>query len=103
MDCVTSAINWNDDDGVIEFTLQQKKEEQYQFKIGVAVLSRFEIDRLNNLHAIHGSLSYERSPLEDNPYHGNLLIKNDVPKSKRKMIAAAIALTYSQIVKRNNM
>lgn len=94
------SVNWYDDDQAVTCTLEQKKEDQFQFKTGYAILPTSEIDRLNTQPSISNALSYERSPLDDNPYHGNLLIKNDVPKSKRKMISAAIALTYTKIIER---
>ena len=99
---IEQSINWEDDESVIDFTLNQKKEDgDLQFKAGVAILPRSEIDRLNRLPTIRGSLSYERSPLDNNPYHGNLLLQANVPKAKMRQIAASLALAISGITTQN--
>ena len=95
---VEQSINWEDDESVVDFTLNQRKENgDLQFRAGVAILPRSEIDRLSRLPTIRGLLSYERSPLDDNPYHGNLLLQANVPKAKMKQIAANLALAISGI------
>jgi len=99
---VEQSINWEDDESVIDFTLQQKKEDgELQFKAGVAIVPRSEIDRLKNRPTIKGMLSYERRPLDNNPYHGNFLLKAEVPKPTMKKIAAGLALAVSEIFKQN--
>ena len=96
---VEQSINWEDNEFVIDFTLNQKRENgNLQFNAGVAVLPRSEIDRLNRRLAIRGLLSYERSPLNDNPYYGNLLLQANVPKAKMRQIAAGLALAVSKII-----
>lgn len=96
---VEQSINWEDDDSVIGSTLSQEREDgSLQFNAGVAVLPRSEIDRLNKRPAIRGLLSYERSPLNDNPYHGNLLLQANVPKAKMRQIAAGLALAVFKII-----
>jgi hypothetical protein len=98
---IEQSINWEDDESVLEFTLRQTKEnDEIQFKAGAAIIPRHELDRLNNRPTIRGLLSYERQPLDHNPYHGNLLLKVHVSKQAMKMIAAAIALTVSKIESR---
>jgi len=92
------SVNWEDDDLAVEFTLDQTKESgERQFKGGVAVLSRCEIDRLNRRPAVNGILSYDRQPSRDNPYHGNILLRANVPKPTRKMVAAGLALAVSEV------
>ena len=99
---VEQSINWEDDESVIDFTLNQKKANgDLQFRAGVAILPPSEIDRLSKLPTISGSLSYERSPLDNNPYHGNLLLRANVPKAKMKQIAASLALAISGITTQN--
>ena len=96
---IEQSINWEDNEIVIDFTLNQKRENgNLQFNAGVAVLPRSEIDRLNRRPAIRGLLSYERSPLNDNPYHGNLLLQANVPKAKMRQITAGLALAVSKII-----
>ena len=96
---IEQSINWEDNEFVIDFTLSQEREDgNLQFNAGVAVLPRSEIDRLSKLPAIRGLLSYERSPFNDNPYHGNLLLQATVPKAKMRQIAAGLALAISIII-----
>ena len=93
------SINWEDDGFAIEFTLNQRKENgERQFKAGVAIIPRDEIDRLNRRPTVKGILSYERQCLADNPYHGNILLRTDVPKPTMRKIAAGLALAVSGIV-----
>ena len=63
-----------------------------QFKEGAAILSREEFDRLIRKPALRGNLFYERSEIEGNKYHGNLLLKQSVTKKVMQKIAANIAL-----------
>ena len=93
---IEQSINWQDDDQAIEFTLRQRKEDgQLQFRAGVAIVPRVELDRIRE-RSIHGSaLSYERRALPDNPYHGNMLLRYDTDKAVMRQIAATLAL-YAQ-------
>ena len=83
------SINWEDDTSVIEFTLNQEKEDgELQFKAGAVLIPREEIDRLKNRPTVSGLISYERQPLENNPYHGNILLQARLPKPTMRKIAA---------------
>ncbi|MHA1290505.1 MAG: hypothetical protein ACTSPB_24240 [Candidatus Thorarchaeota archaeon] len=94
-----NSINWKDDVSAIEFTLNQRRDDgELQFRGGVAVIPRIQLDNANSLSGVEGKLSYERDELPDNPYHGNLLLTQDVPKIKMKMVAAYIALAVSEII-----
>ncbi len=97
------SINWQDDDGAFDLLFLQKKEDgNYQFKAGAAILSKNEFDRLMNKPvSTKGQLSYERSETPGNKYHGNILLKNDVPDRVMKKIAASIATTCVLEVSRN--
>jgi hypothetical protein len=100
---VEQSINWEDDDTVAEFTLNQRKTDgTIQFKAGIAIIPREEIDRVNKQPTVRGLLSYERQILENNPFHGNILLKAGVPKLTMKKIAAAIAIAVSVIKLRSN-
>lgn len=91
------SIAWRDHEEAVAILLNQKKEDgQIQFKIGVAVLSRHEIDRLIQRDWTRQSLSYERDDKPENKYHGNLLLKVDVPKRVKKKITAQIACLASE-------
>jgi len=91
------SINWQDDDSAIGFTLEQKNADgSLQFKYGIIVLLRQEIDRLNNRPQINGILSYDREVLPDNRYHGNLLLAAGVSQKKMKMVAAILAIDATE-------
>ena len=96
---IEESINWEDDHLAIGFTLNQRKSNgEKQFQAGVAIVPRHEIDSLNKRPAVGGILSYERKCLENNPYHGNILLQTDVSKQVRRMIQAGLALLVSQII-----
>jgi hypothetical protein len=94
------SINWEDDETVIEFTLKQEKNGSIQFKGGVAIIACDQLDDLINRPPIRGRLAYERAPIDDNKYHGNLLLKADTPKPIRRMITGGIALTVEEQILR---
>ncbi|MBC8465712.1 MAG: hypothetical protein ISS57_14510 [Anaerolineales bacterium] len=101
---IEQSINWEDDDLSIKIILgQTKKNGEIQFKEGVAKLPRNEIDRLIKQPSVNGILSYERQPLVNNPYHGNLLLQSDTPKLTMKKIAAGLALVVSEIIPQESL
>jgi hypothetical protein len=95
------SINWEDNDAVRAFTLNQLDNGQPKYKAGLAIIPRSELDSLSQRPAIEGFFSYERDELKDNPYHGNLLVKSNVPPTTKKMIAHGLALA-STLSKRSN-
>jgi hypothetical protein len=96
---IEQSINWEDDNSVIEFTLAQKKADgDVQFKTGVVVIPREEIDRLNYRPTVKGLLSYERQPIQGNPFHGNILLRAGTSKPTMKLIAAGLALAIERVI-----
>ena len=93
------SINWEDDEGALKLIMEQKKKDsdQYQFKIGGAVVSRTELDRLCKKPQVKGGLSYERREVEGNKYHGNILLKKNVTKAMRNLIASNLALCVERV------
>jgi hypothetical protein len=97
------SINWHDDDNAIDSTLKQRRESgELKFKAGVAILPRKGLDEIKMWDSIGGRLAYERQPLSENKYHGNILLNHEVSPRIAKMIAASIALTTSQIIPQYN-
>ena len=93
------SINWRDDDGALNILMEQKKEDgTYQFKIGVAVLSRKELDRIRRMPRFKGSFNYERKSLPDNPYHGNLLLIEELPTNLKRMVQTLIAIACTEVI-----
>lgn len=93
------SINWEDDEGALKLIMEQKKKDsdQYQFKIGGAIVSRTELDRLCKKPQVKGWLSYERREVEGNKYHGNILLKKNVTKAMRNLIASNLALCVERV------
>lgn len=99
---IEQSISWEDDSAALALTLNQKKENgELQFKAGAVRIPRDELDRLSRQPTVTGFISYERRPLENNPYHGNLLLRSGVPKPTMKKIAAGIALAVSEIIRQS--
>lgn len=93
------SICWKDDEEAVFLLLNQKKDDKsLQFKAGIAVVSRDELDRLINKPTVKQQLSYERNIIPGNKYHGNLLLNDNVEKSVMKRIAAGIALCVTQVI-----
>jgi len=89
---IRESINWMDEQCVIDFTLNQVKVDGTpKFRSGVAILVRADIDRISKRHTLTQPLSYERASTEENPHHGNLLLKHDIKKNMKGMIRSALA------------
>ncbi len=96
---IEQSINWDDNTFTIGLTFAQRKENgDLQFKVGAAKIPLEEIDRLSRQPTVNGLLSYERQPLKNNPFHGNLLISIEAPAPTMKKIAAGLALAVSEIL-----
>ena len=90
------SINWHDDDGAISHAFNQTKDDgTVQFKVGIAILLRSELDKIKNNPNVRQRFGYERYPLPRNPYHGNMLLKMDAPKPLIRKIAAQLALNVN--------
>jgi len=93
------SVNWEDDDTVIDRTLRQEKAPgQKQFKGGVAIIARRDLDQMKMSGRFATVLDYERQPVADNPYHGNLLLATRTANIRRKLSAAQLALCVSKIL-----
>jgi len=96
------SINWEDDDGSLECLKNQKKKDsdQLQFKEGIAVLERNKIDELlRRFNIMTKLLSYERKAIEDNKYHGNLLMLKTLEKNVKVQLRASIANCVEKVIK----
>jgi hypothetical protein len=98
-----ASITWCDNDQSLSILMKQKKAsrpEDYQFKVGVAVVERSHIDHLMKLPTGR-CINYERRETDDNPYHGNLLRKKGIDKQIKTVIAASIAMGVSEVIFRD--
>lgn len=87
------SINWEDSDEAVEVLLNQKKEgsEDPQFRIGFARMSLSSIEDVLRPHISDKTYSYERKPVDGNPYHGNLLADANLSKQIVKNIQHSLA------------
>ncbi|MFZ5905007.1 MAG: hypothetical protein ACOYZ8_15790 [Chloroflexota bacterium] len=95
------SINWHDDEGAIQVLLNQKKADgEIQFRVGYAVIPREELDHLIKQPTVNGMLTYERHQIDNNPYHGNILVKGNLPKPTIRKLQAGLALLVSAVFRR---
>jgi hypothetical protein len=100
---IDESINWMDDGGAIDVLLNQKKENgELQFRVGIAMLPRAELDRLKRVHRLNDRFNYERREIEGNPYHGNLRLRRDVQNPLKGMFRSALAIACT-IKKREDL
>lgn len=99
--CETS-INWEDDEQALHLTLRNHQIAAY----GAARLKRDVIDTINTLPNLKPYVAtqgrcvfYERAPLPDNQYHGNVLFSSQIPKPVVRMISGYLAM-HSEYVTR---
>jgi len=95
---VEQSICWEDDDSVVDLMLRQKKEGEIQFKAAVVRVPRSCVHYINKLPQLEELLSYERKELDENPYHGNLLLKKDTHKWARSKVAWMLASHVSEVI-----
>lgn len=87
---VEESINWMFDVKVIDFTFKQKNDDgELQFTVGIAILSLVELNRIKRKHS--NFFHYEKDPIENNHYHGNLLLKADIRTERKRMIRDVLA------------
>lgn len=84
-----TSINWEDDDGALPFTKAMPNTK------GVAELKRTTIDDISRKPGSLNAISYIRSELPDNKYHGDILFQAGLPNGRIRMIASSLALDAS--------
>jgi hypothetical protein len=93
------SINWFDDEGALEQIFELRKDNgEFKFKKGYVKLKRSKLDEISLKPVVNHTLSYERHPIPDkNQYHGNILLKKEVPSNISKMIAAWLAMECTSV------
>lgn len=98
------SINWEDDESVLEFTLNCRKENGYfLFPNGAVKLKHKYINRINTLPTMENPISCERREIKDNPYHGNIVYREGLTPKVKKMIAYYLAVHASSVISRNDI
>ncbi len=98
---MAQSICWEDDESVVSTMFQQKKDDEFQFKVGIARVPRESIDHINRLMPIRELISYDREPLDDNLHHGNLLVNTKSSNTQRKLVSIQIAMHVSELIPRD--
>lgn len=80
-----TSINWEDDLSALSLTLSQ-------YEYGAVRLHRTVLNEIGNLSLYRGSLYYERRPLDNNPYHGNIVFAHSLGKLAQRAIAMHLAV-----------
>jgi hypothetical protein len=92
------SINWNDDSNSLENIKNQKKDESTVLKYanGIVQVPTKKIKEMRNRY--QEDFSYERKPIENNEYHGNILLNFDkIQKQWRKVISDELAMNVESI------
>ncbi|MDR2200203.1 MAG: hypothetical protein LBR53_12305 [Deltaproteobacteria bacterium] len=99
-----ASINWYDEEKALTLILEQRKKNnstKFQFSFGAAIISRSEADRLKNTAKYKSIFDYERYPLDNNQYHGNLLFLNspNIKNFVKDTIRACLVLNAKVIIR----
>jgi len=100
---VELSINWCDDKiKALSLVMNQRKlDESYQFKAGAAIISRDKLDDMRKTPYCKGKLYYERAPIENNEFHGNVTCTAGLPKPTMHIIKASLVLSVTSIFTRD--
>jgi hypothetical protein len=83
-----TSINWEDDTGVVLFTLSNEATARH----GAARISLEGIRATSDQTApVKNPLLWERKPISGNDHHGNIVFKAEVNKRLTVMLAASLA------------
>ena len=96
------SINWNDDEHSIEVLFNQRRENgKIHFKVGAVKMDLAFTKHVLKAHIDSQEFAFERREVEGNKYHGNLLIKANVPKSIQQLVTNGLALVARNNIIRN--
>ena len=98
-----TSINWEDNDSVLEFTLDSKDENNptsLAFPHGAVKLPRKILDEVVNSPTTYDSIKYERQELPHNPFHGNIVFRAGLPNHTITMIANVFAYSCSKVLRK---
>lgn len=91
------SINWyDDDDSLTELLSQLNKKGCIQFTGGATKMLLSEVKNFMSPFIQNKLFSFERKEIENNKYHGNLLIYNSVTKQEKAMIQNSLAMIASK-------
>lgn len=88
-----ASINWEDDENAVSVLMEQIKEgtSERMFKYGYSRLPYNQIKSILSSMIGKEYLAFERKPLLENPYHGNILIRGTIKSQEKSMIQDVLA------------
>lgn len=100
-----ASVNWEDDDNSVITLLALKKEgsDEPMFNYGYARLSLNLVKVTLKSLIEKNYLTFERKPLPNNPYHGNILIPGDISRPEKTMIQNNLAAIANNDTCKMNM
>ena len=101
--CQETSINWEDNDRVLEFTLNYRTNPTayFAFPNGAVRIPREKIDAVNTYEQVRDSIFYERRSVEGNDYHGNIVFNTGLSKTQISFICTLLAAASSKVHTRN--
>ena len=97
------SITWNDEPDSFQVIASQLNQRTglIQFPAGIAEIQKNEFEDRMRPHLIVKNMAYERAPIENNKYHGNILLKASLDKTMRTMIKSQLALLAQACIHKN--
>lgn len=97
------SITWNDDEKAFVVIASQINERsgEIQFSSGISKIERLNFESKMKPQIIAQNISYERRPTYNNRYHGNLLVKKELPRHIKNMIKSQLALIAQDCILNN--
>ena len=90
------SINWEDEEESITITLADTNNSRY----GAARVALEAIYIVNKMPNCQDTVSFERKPKKNNPYHGNIIYAASIPKKVLTHVTHALALYAAHIPQR---
>lgn len=91
---IETSIAWEDDESVLGFCFKNLKNN---FAFGAVKLSKTNLDIIISKAEI-GQIMYERRPLPENQYHGNILFTKELPTRSRRLIESSLSFFSSKVL-----
>lgn len=100
------SVTWLDCEEAIDILKNQLNERRgtQQFQGGYCKINKTKMELILQTYADAGHFKYERRPTEAteinsaNPYHGNLLVKNELAENDRVNIQASLATIAGRVI-----
>ncbi len=98
-----ASINWDDAPMALRVLLSQvnAKTGERQFRYGYVRIPMSDLLPMVRGHIDNGHFGFERSPLPNNIYHGNLLLHSSFKKAELKTFQDGLAMIANRFFRRD--